>query len=717
MMNILSALIIACGPFFPISYFPHEYDWQYKDGEWVSEKHYGYEYTVREHLGTELAILGAHYYPDWVGKSPKSNKVSTGKADELDFFAAGQKAQVKREEVERAWKNFVAFEEGVCARLEAGEKVEVPRNIPKFTREFYLYKLGHAEWLVFRKDEDPSAFGELMKLPKAERLYRTVWVHFVRIANATKYAEKDRHLAAFRKSLDEGYKDTAGLEAFTLRFLSATCGLRYEPLILCAFQNEKSEEWPGFVKRIFTHVRYGKVPEGIELAKLCEDQVGVEVAVAYGLGDKLPKNAAVPEHPVLEADRQAWIAFEKGDLELCKKLLKMAKDDSLIKLFLEARLARLEGDYKKAAMKLGRWLEVYKAKGEAVVGYGVGGCDAYWDSGLKYENEDWGYWGSLYYFGKFGPANEFSGPFGIDYKPHEIGESSAPTLPRVIVGELGLVKVATRDLEEALYAFLQARNWLDIAFVAERCLTIDELIKVMKGTRIEERYRENLGNLLARRLMRVGRVEEAIEWAPKELKKLIVEYQELMNKTVDKKASNDTRAIAYFNLSRLVATRGMELMGTELRPDGSIFDGNYSYDGASFSEPKELAKILKTDEKVWKGWVAPNDRVDKRFHYRYKAIEFAREAVNLAKDEDVRAWSLMLGGVVTLSVNDTKAADWFYKKLAKMHHPKAKVGGWFTGNAFTKFREKYYNEERHLETMRVPPRFTLETFKVLDFGK
>lgn len=717
MNYLILSLLFACGPFFPISYFPHQYDWcDYDEEGRRQERHVGYEYSVHEHLGTELAIIGAHYYPDWIGKSPKSNKISTDKADELDFFAAGEKAGVKKEAVEGEWGRFVEFKENVCKRLEAGEKVEVPRNIPKFTREFYLYKLGHAEWLVFRRDEDPKAFQELLALPKEERMFRTVWVHFVRIANATKYKDKDVHLAALRKALDEGFVDTAGLEAFTLRFLSATCGVRYEPLILSAFQNEKFEEWPQFAKRIFTNGRYGKVPEGEKLEKLCEDQVGVEVAVAYGLGGELPKNAVKPKHPVLEADRQAWIAFEKGDIELCKKLLKLAKEDSLIKLFLESRLARLEGDYKKAAMKLSRWLEVYKAKGEAVVGYGVGGCVAYWDSGLKYENENWGYWGSLYYFGKFGPTNEFSGPFGIDYKPHEIGESSAPTLPRVIVGELGLVKVATRDLEEALYAFLQARNWIDIAFVAERCLTIDELIKVMKGTRIEERYRENLGNLLARRLMRVGRVEEAIEWAPKELKKLIVEYQELMNKTVDKKASNDTRAIAYFNLSRLVATRGMELMGTELRPDGSIFDGNYSYDGASLAEPKELAKILKTDEKVWQGWKAPNDRVEKRFHYRYKAMEFAREAVNLAKDNDVKAWSLMMGGVITLSVDDPKSANWFYKKLKRMNHPRAKVGGWFD-KTYLEFREECYNKERHLKPMRVPPRFTLETFKTLDFGK
>lgn len=715
MNNLILSLLFACGPFFPVSYFPYE-DVMYTDDKRVGTGKYSSNYSVHEHLGTELAIIGEHYYPEWTGKSPKSNKISTDKADELDFFAAGETAGVDKEMIEKEWARFVDFKENVCKRLEAGEKVELPRNLAKFTKEFYLYKLGHAEWLVFRKDEDPAPFKELLKLPKAERLYRTTWVHFVRIANATKYHDKDIHLAALRKSLDEGYKDTAGLEAFTLRFLASTCGVRYEPLILTAFKNEKSEEWPRFAKRIFVYARNGKVPEGEMLEKLCEDQVGVEVAVAYGLGDKLPKSAVKPKHPVLEADRQAWIAFEKGDIELCKKLLTLAKDDSLIKLFLEARLARLESDYEIAVKKLSRWLEVYKEKGEAVIGYRIGSGDAYWNCGIKYEDEFWMFGGSVCYVGDFASADKFCYGWSVEYRNREIEESSCPILPRVIAGELGLVNVVTRDLEEALYSFLQARNWIDIAFVAEKCLTIDELIKVMNAGRMEARYRERLSDLLARRLVRVGRVEEAIKWAPKELKPLVVEYRELVNMAEDKKESNDTRAIAYFNLSRLVATRGMEIMGTELRPDIAIYRGSYGYDGMSFDEPRKVVKALGGNEDIWQEWKTPKDFVDKRFHYRYKATEFARSAVNLAKDKDVKAWSLMLGGVTTLSVDDAKTADWFYKKLARMHHPKAKVGAWFD-NTYLAFRDACYDRERHMKPMRVPPRFTLETFKTLDFGK
>ena len=73
----------------------------------------------------------------------------------------------------------------------------------------------------------------------------------------------------------------------------------------------------------------------------------------------------------------------------------------------------------------------------------------------------------------------------------------------------------------------------------------------------------------------------------------------------------------------------------------------------------------------------------------------------------------MMGGVMAVSVDDPKLADWFYKRLKRMDHPQAKVGAWFDGT-YRAFREKYYNGERHVKPLRVPPRFTREMFKSLD---
>ena len=714
----------ACAPDFPLSYFPHDYgcDCGYPLAMAVTTnaavKCFD-AYRVTPHLGTELAMVGAHYYPAWTGKAPRSNRVSTARADELDFFSAGAAAAVSKEAVEEDWRRFVEFREGVCKRLEDGEKVEVPRGIPDYALEFYLYKLGHAQWLVFRRDEDPAPFGELLALPKERRQYRTVWVYFVRIANARKFADKDRHLDALRQAVDAGFKDTAALESFTLRFLSKTCGRRYDPLVLTAYAHAAWKEWPGFAKRIFCRQRFREAPEKGWLETLCVDPVGVEVAIAYGAGGNLPAGAVHPEKPVLGADRQAWIAFNRGDLELCRTLLAMAPERSLVRLFLEARLARLDGNYGKAAERLHEWLREYRRKGrqprEILTGYGICPMNGnYWSTGTRQDGE-YGFRGGIHYSGMYGPEGNFHENLLGRFRDYAVQQSHEPTLSRVVSGELGVVMVATRDLEEALYAFLLARNWIDVAFVAERCMTVDELVGFMCGNRIEPHDMDRFRDLLMRRLVRCGRVREALIWAPKDLKPLCVEFHALSAVARDLKADADTRAVAYLNLSRLTATRGMELMGTELRPDVAIYNGRYSTDAHPLEEPVELPPRLGMNQKDlrWAGWSVPEDRVTGRFHYRRKAVGYAREAVRLAKDVDVRAWALMFGGVASLSLDDVQEADWFDKRLASMHHPRARVEGWFNGSVYCWFKDAYYDAERHAVPARVPPRLTKEQLKQL----
>ena len=720
LMAVTTLKVHACGPYFPVSYFPHDYGFWLADfsprmvATNAANKSFD-AYSVTPHLGTELAMIGAHYYPGWTGKAPKGNSISTARADEMDFFAAGGAASVPKEIVEKDWRQFTTFCGSVCKLLEVGEKVDLPPGVPDYAREFYLYKLGHAQWLVFRKDEDPAPFGQLLALPKEERLYRTVWVHFVRIANARERSEKDRHLDALRKALDAGFKDTAALESYTLRFLSSTCGKRYDPLVLTSYAGTAWEEWPGFAKRIFFTRPPSDPPAKARLAALCADPVGVEVAIAYGAGGYLPDNVAHLENPALGADRQAWIAFNRGDLNLCRKLLALAPRQSLIRLFLEARLARLDGDYESAGELLHAWLDEYRRKGglarDAVTGYGISTeNEDYWATG-SWRTGGYGLDSPIHYSGSYGPAGRLDlyGVFG-SFRECDEPESHEPSFPRVVAGELGVVMVATRDLEEALYAFLLARNWIDVAFVAERCMTVDELAAFLQGNRIESHYKDPLGGLLMRRLMRCGRLQEAAAWAPADLKPLCDEFCALAADARDAKADADARALANLNLSRLTATRGMELMGTELRPDVAIYDGYYKTDALPLAEPSDLPSRLGPREKGfrWAGWKAPEDRVTGRFHYRRKAMEYARDSVLLAKDPDIRAWALMFGGVVARSLDDVQKADWFYKRLASMHHPRAKVEGWFNGPVYEWFRDTYYHQERRAVPMRVPQRFTKE---------
>lgn len=717
MMTLLSifasSALLGCGPIFPTSYFPSiPYDSTNAVGE--------VDYRVTPHLGTELAMIGAHYYPAWTGKAPASNRVSTAEADRLDFFAAGHKAGLDDRRITADWDDFLSFTKDLARRLERGETVMLGERIPAYAREFYLYKLGHARWLVFRRDEDPAEFAELLALPAAQRRYRTVWVAFVRLANATTFAEKDAQLAALRAALDDGFEDTAKLEAFVLRFLSYSCDRRYDPLVLTAYRRAPWDLWPEFAKRIFCNHKRQPNFSSDDLAVLCADPIGVEVAIAYGAGARIPPSARRSDHPVLTADRQAWIAFSRGEIDLCRQLLDLASETSLIRLFLESRLARLDGDLRKSERFLHRWLEEYEKKGtakaeESLVGYSIGSAylegTGYWLSGFASSDPDMSN-ARLFRFGSFGPKDEVYGPYGWEYVAETDPSSNRPNLRRIVAGELGVVKVATRDLEEAFHAFLMARNWIDLAFVAERCLTIDELIRCVAAARVSDADRDVLKGLLSRRLIRAGRLREAVAWANAKMKPLIVEYVDLAEEAA-RATDSDTRALAYLNLSRLVLARGMELMGTELRPDVSVFEGRYAFDGLPVAEPVEVAARIDHPELavLWNDWHTPRDRETTRFHYRVKAIRFARAAVRHAVDLDLKAWAMMWGGVAALAANDPLVADEFYKPLARLHHPKARVGTWFTdSDAYWAFRKTYYNDERHCEELRVPVRFTKEQF-------
>ncbi len=715
----------ACGPYFPASYFPHDceecIEWEHHDTTIVarnSKVKAADAYRIIPHLGAELSMIGAHYYPGWTGKAPRSNGISTPKADELDFFESGAAFGASEEALAGDWRRFKEFCDSVCKRLENGEQVEIPQGVPDYAREFYLYKLGHAQWLVFRKDDDPAPFAQLLALPKELRRYRTVWVHFVRIANARLFADKDRHLDEMRKALDDGFKDTPALEAFALRFLSKTCGERYYPLVLTSYSGHPWTEWPGFAKRIFCRRHSKATPKREWVQRLCEDIVGVEVAIAYGAGGCLPQGATAVGKPALGADRQAWIAFYRGDLDLCRKLLAIAPEKSLIRLFLEARLARLDGNYEKAGEILHEWLEEYCRKGDraddAFVGYGVVLEDLnYWHSGSFADTNDCAT-STAHYTGRFGPSGEFweNLIYGNSFDFAKPG-AHGPTLPRIVSGELGVVMVATCDLEEALYAFVKSRNWIDCAFVAERCMTVDELVAFMRGSRLDGRERDSLRSLLARRLVRNGRVTEAVMWAPQSLKPLCKEFLSLSIAAENAESDNDTRAVALFNLSRLALTRGMEIMGTELIPDVAVYGGDYDIDGIPIDEPDDLQLSLGPERAAnpWDDREVLKDRVEERFHYRRKAMEYAKAAAELADDRNVRAWSLMLGGIAALGLDDAKSADWFYKRLARMRHPRAKVGAWFDTPEYFRFRRVYYNEERHAEPVRVPRRLTIDDFK------
>jgi hypothetical protein len=249
-------------------------------------------------------------------------------------------------------------------------------------------------------------------------------------------------------------------------------------------------------------------------------------------------------------------------------------------------------------------------------------------------------------------------------------------------GELGILHLARRQYMEALDVLLQGGYWEDAAYVAERVLTPDEL-KVyvdsawpqMKsrsdggrgsdGGRLSNRTGDRIRYLLARRLARKGRFSEARPYYPPKLHLLFDTYVRAVQRGNNTSMPNWERAIALWEAACIARYEGMELLGTEVEPDWFVYKGNYVRkpvsDVRGVAGSDELVPSTADERFRLKQNVVP----ERRYHYRYMAVEFAWQAADLLPDEwNETARVLCIAGS-WLAAKEPKAADRFYKALVR----------------------------------------------------
>jgi len=331
---------------------------------------------------------------------------------------------------------------------------------------------------------------------------------------------------------------------------------------------------------------------------------------------------------------------------------------------------------------------------------------------------------------------------------------------RKLNSDMALLRLSRKEYIKAFEIALNGKYWEDIAYLAEKVLTSQELEDFLKtnvnnsvlvrrkqeydGGYIAEKIKlpdhpedadwatdylkpqgptlmESLRYLLARRYAREGDWDKASEYMPmhQNINKTIakksnqgdfLEYSEvsedfnpkaklqelriLIEKAKNVAISNTERAQNYFNAGIIVRKYGMELIGTELDPDGFVFNGSYSYTdtleerfGILTDEAREgykswykdgIVKFDKLREKIKKdrNFLYGSEDEEKRtlgslpapnmrFHYRYKAADFLWKAAELLPDNnDLKAKALCYGGRILKNL-DPKKADRFYKQLVR----------------------------------------------------
>ncbi len=226
------------------------------------------------------------------------------------------------------------------------------------------------------------------------------------------------------------------------------------------------------------------------------------------------------------------------------------------------------------------------------------------------------------------------------------GTSLEPTSIDLLQGENSVFLLSRGDFKQAMAVLWPVASlyWGDTAYLAERVLTTDELkafvdAQVPPGpAKAHDFYNTDpvfgVRALLARRLMRDGRYDEALRYfdagtadSPSLAPKAAAYAQELQRARGAFWASD--RANAAWRAALLMRESGMELSGTEESPDQASVGGQL----ADWLGPGQDGPFTKTnaawatqDEHVRYG--ASAARPDLRWHYRYVAADLAAEAAD-----------------------------------------------------------------------------------------
>ena len=268
-------------------------------------------------------------------------------------------------------------------------------------------------------------------------------------------------------------------------------------------------------------------------------------------------------------------------------------------------------------------------------------------------------------------------------------------------GELGVLLLKNQEYVEAMGAFYYSLNERDAAYVGECLLTVDELKEAVDrswhrplmrpGYRFENNGRfvpveYEVRHLLARRLFRAGRWEEALPYFPDEVRATARRYVELRRQADRWHFNRIERADAYWRAALIMAKQGDSLIHSDFghywSPNGSWYVRDLEVEQTGWHEKPDLPKLrLETNDwKVPNTYAAPSDDERKRakkwiklnlekpdYSHRiasYAAVDLIMKAVSYLPDNDVRGSLMLQYAGDILKYVDPKAANPAYRTLA-----------------------------------------------------
>jgi hypothetical protein len=256
--------------------------------------------------------------------------------------------------------------------------------------------------------------------------------------------------------------------------------------------------------------------------------------------------------------------------------------------------------------------------------------------------------------------------------------TDAPTTR--IAAEQALLALHRDDYLQAMdLLYCSGQYWMDVADVAERVLAADELKNfvdqhtqaaapllrpVIEGN---DSYLQRqtpsvkLRELLARRLMRLGRYSEAQSYfeAPN-YREWAQQYAQQRQIADDPKVDKPKRAQAYFRAATLLRAQGMEFSSYEMTPD---YGGTSLLEDA-FKPMEQNARWISKLEASRAQQSLPES--DQHFlHYRWKASALAVLAADLLSPKSQAYAAVLCKGASWVIQKDSKAGSQLYLRYIK----------------------------------------------------
>lgn len=634
---------------------------------------------------------------------------STSDADVNDFAAALKEGRIKPTDSGNATQQHQAARDLIASTDDKQTAVlpeEFDSEFADYHRGAFAFRLGKSHWEDARK-----AWEALLNRPAEERHYRSVWAAFMLgkismksgdYAAAVKWFQKTRELAK------DGFSDSLGMAADSYGW-EGRCEWKQDhpekaaPLFLT--QLALGDESAIISLKALIPDRagaYGMLNYGPEVEerkswtdeqKLAAKQK-IELALKAAAADPLlrrlvtahilatkssslwddesgPQSAKRCTH-WLEAIKEAkvgkvedaaylgWVAYAEANYAEAAHWLELAKSDTPAACWLRSKLQRRAGRLEDAAHSMQQaWQTIIKPG--AYTGWKPVGS----------ENAD----NELYY-------DEGQGAFSF---------------PGAATGDYGLLRLARGEFVQAMDTFLKGGLWADAAYVAERVLTTDELKAYVDrqpqdsgilGSREPGEW-PPLRYLVGRRLVREARYKEAADYLKPPYDKLLKKYVQTLNDGANEKLPKQVRANAWLTAAWLARHDGMELMGTEVAPDGfgsrGLFEepdiakqrlsGKYStttYEGGT-EKTEILPMVLKPSarelQRLGKQRISP----DIRYHYRIIAAGLAIKGSRLLQDNTEELADVLNTAGKWVKDRDEKLGDRYYQ-IIERRCPNTEIG-------------------------------------------